>query len=193
MKLKKPITRAGFTRLAKEHDYLWNTKRPQVVDGITVAAAEGDRSENAEYIYGKKKLREVDRRIRYLELTLDEVQIVDPERIFRGTVSFGSTVKVEVHDGEDTKIMVMQIVGEGELQTGVVSVNWKSPLGRALMLKSVGDCFDLEVPGGERSYEVLEVSVPVVVPETAQVEGSKHAKGSKHAEGSTPEDDRDKS
>ena len=159
MKLKKPITRAGFNRLAKEHDYLWNKKRPEVVEAIGVAAAEGDRSENAEYIYGKKKLREVDRRIRYLEHTLKDVQIVDPHRIFQGSVSFGSTVKVQVDDGETEKTLIMQIVGEGELQTGVVSVNWQSPLGRALMAKSVGDCFDLEVPGGERAYEVLEVFV----------------------------------
>lgn len=154
MNLKKPMTRAGFNRLAEEHDHLRNVERPKVLKGIQIAAAEGDRSENAEYIYGRKKLREMDKRLRYLNTLLKDVQIIDPEKLSGDRVSFGSTVVVEDENGETKRYT---IVGEGEAEHTHRSISWKSPVARALLGKKVGDTVLAHRPAGEIELTIVDL------------------------------------
>jgi transcription elongation factor GreB len=152
MALTKPMTRRGFERLAQEHEQLFKVERPKVVDGVATAAAEGDRSENAEYIYGKKRLREIDKRLRYLSELLKDVQIVDPEKLQSATVVFGATVElVDENDGKHTYM----IVGNGETATGQIS--WKSPMAIALMGKKVGDTVTVHRPAGDMEFEITKI------------------------------------
>ncbi len=151
---KRLMTRAGFTRLAAEHDELLLVERPKVVAGITVAAAEGDRSENAEYIYGKKRLRELDKRLRYLLFLLREVRLVDPENLCGDVVCFGSTVTVR---GEDEVEKSYTIVGEGEAEWRNQEISFKSPVARALIGKKVGDFIIAQRPAGEIELEIVDL------------------------------------
>lgn len=151
---RKPLTKQGQKNLAEEHYQLAKVERPKVVDGIATAAAEGDRSENAEYIYGKKRLREIDRRIRYLNKVLKDAQIVDPDLLGGDQVTFACTVTVLNHE-EQTKTWTL--VGEGESDSNKGFIFWKSPVGMALMGKRVGDLVVVEVPAGEIELEVLGI------------------------------------
>jgi len=133
---KNYITPPGYRRLTEEFDFLRVKKRPEVVGALADAAAEGDRSENAEYIYRKKQLREIDRRLRFLAKRIDVAVIVDPrEQKRRDRVFFGCTVKVENDEGE---AVTYRIVGADE--TGAAGdISWRSPVGRALIGKALGD------------------------------------------------------
>lgn len=155
VKLRKPLTRNGHAKLVDEHTFLHSVERPKVVEAISVAAAEGDRSENAEYIYGKKRLRELDRRLRYLSFLLKDAQVIDPEKLKSEQVCFGATVKVEDEEGE---YKVWTIVGEGEADYQVKSISWKSPVAKALFGKKVGDEVEVERPAGWTYLRVLEIS-----------------------------------
>ena len=152
--VRKPLTLAGFRALSKEHEQLSRVERPRVVVGVTNAAAEGDRSENAEYIYGKKRLREIDKRLQYLGNLLGDVEIVDPASLSGTKVCFGATVVFEDETGAKKK---WQIVGEGESDTAQGTISWKSPMARALLGKQVGDVVTVERPAGEIEIEVLEL------------------------------------
>ena len=152
---KKPMTRGGFRRLAEEHRQLLEDVRPQVVEGIAIAAAEGDRSENAEYIYGKKRLREIDKKLRQLTDLLKDVDIVDPEYVRSDRVCFGATVVL--HD-EEGKRQRWTIVGVGESDAEKGTISYQSPLARALMKRRVGDFVILQRPAGEMEYEIVELS-----------------------------------
>jgi transcription elongation factor GreB len=151
---KNYITRAGHRRLTQEFDFLRSKKRPEVVSALSDAAAEGDRSENAEYIYRKKQLREVDRRLRFLAKRLDIAVIVDPsEQKRRDRVFFGATVKVENDDGETA---IYRIVGADE--TGPVGdISWRSPVGRALLGKALGDTVSVTWHAGMRELTIAEI------------------------------------
>jgi transcription elongation factor GreB len=130
------ITPAGFKRLTDEFNFLRSKKRPEVVSALSDAAAEGDRSENAEYIYRKRQLREIDRRLRFLSKRLDDVLIVDPAaQPRRDRVFFGATVTVEDQEGE---LATYRIVGVDETDGAVGDISWKSPVGRALLGKACG-------------------------------------------------------
>lgn len=152
---KKPMTREGFDRIAEEHRHLLEDIRPQVVEGVATAAAEGDRSENAEYIYGRKRLREIDKRLRYLSSLIKDAEIVDPRNIRSDVVEFGALV--ELVDEEDKKSR-WRLVGVGEADAGLGSISWKSPLGKALLGKKVGDFVLVERPKGDMEYEILSIS-----------------------------------
>jgi transcription elongation factor GreB len=152
---KKPLTLPGYRLLLAEHEQLSKVERPRVVVGVTNAAAEGDRSENAEYIYGKKRLREIDKRLQYLSSLLGEVEIVDPSTLGGDKVCFGSIV-VFVEDGSSAKRR-WQIVGEGESDTKNGTISWRSPMARALLGKRVGDVVTVERPAGEIEVEVVEL------------------------------------
>jgi transcription elongation factor GreB len=154
MSTKKPLTLGGYRALLKEHEQLSKVERPKVVQGVANAAAEGDRSENAEYIYGRKRLREIDKRLAYLSTLLADVEIVDPASLAGTRVCFGSTVVI-VEDGGAKK--KWQIVGEGESDTAQGSISWKSPMARALLGKVVGDVVTVERPAGEIEVEVVEL------------------------------------
>jgi len=148
------MTRRGFTVLAKEHDDLVTVERPKVVAGIATAAAEGDRSENAEYIYGKKRLRELDKRLRYLVSLLKDVKIVDPEKLSGDRVCFGSTVVVRT--GDNT-VKEYTIVGEGEADHRDGSISWKAPMALALMGKRVDEIVVVQRPVGEIELEIIDL------------------------------------
>ena len=148
------ITPNGAERLRAELDQLGRIKRPQVTQAVSEAAALGDRSENAEYIYGKKQLREIDRRIRFLQKRLDELIVVDraptdPERIY-----FGAFVELADNTG---KILEFRIVGPDELDTAKGWISIDSPLARALLKKAVDDKVVVRLPGGEAAYTVTRV------------------------------------
>ncbi len=150
------ITPEGHQRLWQEHSHLVKRERPRVVQEVAEAAAQGDRSENAEYIYGKKRLREIDRRVRFLEQRLDAAQIVDPrQQTRRDRVFFGATVQVEDEAGERKTWM---IVGEDETDAGTGRISHRSPIGQALLGKGLDDEIKVRTPGGERLYVVAGIA-----------------------------------
>jgi transcription elongation factor GreB len=149
------ITPVGFRRLADELTFLRTKKRPEVVGALGDAAAEGDRSENAEYIYRKKQLREIDRRLRFLSKRLDNVEIVDPKSQKRtDRVFFGATVKVEDSEGEEFQY---RIVGEDETDGANGDISWKSPVGRALLGKTEGDSVMVRWHAGNRELTIAAI------------------------------------
>jgi transcription elongation factor GreB len=150
----KFATAEGARRLRDELDHLWRVHRPQVTRAVSEAAAQGDRSENAEYIYGKKQLREIDRRVRFLRQRLEGLVVVTKPPDDRTRVFFGAWVRIEDEEGHETEL---RIVGPDELDPARHYVSMDSPLARALMRRQSGDEFTVEVPGGTRSYVVTEV------------------------------------
>jgi transcription elongation factor GreB len=151
---KKPITPEGYRRFQKELESLWHGERPRVVQEVADAAAHGDRSENAEYIYGKKRLREIDRRIRYLSGLLENLQIVEPTSMACDKVKFGATVEYEDEDGNRRRY---QLVGEDEVDAKQGRISAKSPIGRAILGKKVGDVVTIKRPAGDVDAEVLQI------------------------------------
>ncbi len=148
------ITRAGYEALQAESKALW-IRRRDVTKALAAAAAEGDRSENAEYIYRKKELREIDRRIRYLQKRMPDLKIVDtvpanPEQIF-----FGAWITLEDEDGIE---LVYRIVGPDELDADKGWISMDAPLAKALLKRFVDDEVQVRSPGGERTYIIIEVS-----------------------------------
>ena len=161
---KRYITRDGRDRFQEELRVLWNVERRKVVSEVTVAAAHGDRSENAEYIYGKRRLREIDRRVQFLTKLLDEAVMVDPaERKASGKVLVGSFVTVEDEDGKQS---VYQIVGRDEADAKTGRVSLESPLGRALIGKRPDDTVTFRRPKGDTELTVLEATdtPPAIAP-----------------------------
>jgi len=153
--LKNYITPAGYQSLKDEFDQLWKVERPVLVQTITWAASNGDRSENGDYIYGKKRLREIDRRIRFLSKRLDNAEVVDSgAREECDQVFFGATVTVCGRDGDEH---TYSIVGVDEADAGRGMISWVSPLARALLKAREGDMVTLRTPGGVEELEILEV------------------------------------
>ncbi|HSI21825.1 MAG TPA: transcription elongation factor GreB [Methylophilaceae bacterium] len=154
---KNYITPEGYAVLKEEFDQLYKVERPKVVSDVAWAAGNGDRSENGDYIYGKKRLRQIDSRLRFLMKRMDTAEVVDPARQ-QGLdkVFFGAWVTLYslTHDTEHT----YRIVGQDELDPGMGYISWISPLARALMKKGEGDTVRLETPGGEEEYEIIAVS-----------------------------------
>jgi transcription elongation factor GreB len=155
---KNYITPAGYARLRTELLSLLDDERPKVVETVSWAAKNGDRSENGDYIYGKRRLREIDRRIRFLTRRLDLAEVVDPSLHHGGEqVFFGATVRyVNQRDEERT----ITIKGIDEAESGKGEVSWIAPIARALLKARVGDELRLETPGGVEEIEVLEVRYP---------------------------------
>ncbi len=154
--LKNYITPAGYQRLKDELDQLWKIERPALVQTITWAASNGDRSENGDYIYGKKRLREIDRRIRFLSKRLDNAAVVDPaQRENCDQVFFGATVTVCRQDGAE---YIYSIVGVDEADAGRGLISWVSPLARALLKARADDVVLLHIPDGVEKLVVVEVA-----------------------------------
>jgi transcription elongation factor GreB len=150
----KFITPQGAEALKTELDHLWRVLRPQVTQAVSEAAAQGDRSENAEYIYGKKQLREIDRRVRFLRQRLDGMTVVDqppsdPKRVF-----FGAWVTLEDDNGDEVEY---RIVGPDEFDPSKGYISMDAPLGRALLRKAIDDEVKVEVPGGTKTYYIVGV------------------------------------
>ena len=150
----KFITPQGAARLKQELDHLWRVLRPQVTQAVQEAAAQGDRSENAEYIYGKRQLREIDRRVRFLRQRLEGMVVVDAPPSDRSRVFFGAWVQLEDDDGNEVEY---RIVGPDEFDAATGSISMDSPLGRALMGKRLDDEVKVELPGGAKTYVVVGV------------------------------------
>ena len=152
------ITPAGYARLRAELLALLDDERPKVVEAVSWAAKNGDRSENGDYIYGKKRLREIDRRIRFLTKRLDIAEVVDPSRHHGGDqVFFGATVRV-VNQRDEERTITIKGVDEADSARGEVS--WIAPIARALLKARVGDEVSFEAPGGLEELEVLDVRYP---------------------------------
>jgi len=153
---KNYITPGGHQRLMDEFHWLMNKERPQVTATVAWAAANGDRSENADYIYGKKRLREIDRRIRFLTRRLDIAEVVDPAapRDDETRIFFGATVTFANQNGEEKTI---SIVGVDEIDTARGYISWVSPMARALIKAREGDVVTLHAPAGTEDLEILEV------------------------------------
>ena len=158
-RLKNYITPDGLQRLKDEHRFLLSRERPAVTQVVAWAASNGDRSENADYQYGKKRLREIDRRIRFLTKRIDAAEVVDPEMPRSGPaamrVFFGATVRYAPRNGDER---VVSIVGTDEVDLDRGHISWVSPLARALMKSAEGDRVMLRAPGRTEHLEILEVS-----------------------------------
>lgn len=153
---KNYITPAGFARLDAERRRLVERERPEVVRAVAAAAANGDRSENADYIYGKKRLREIDRRVRFLIKRLESARIVDNAGRDTDQVFFGAAVRVASHGRE----RCVTIVGADEVDPARGRVSWISPIARALLKARAGDVVTLRSPGGIEELEIVDVSYP---------------------------------
>lgn len=152
------ITPDGFARLRSEYDELFGIERPKLLETIAWAAANGDRSENGDYIYGRKRLREIDRRLTHLSRIMKAAKVVDPStQASRDQVRFGATV--ELADEDDNRRTVT-IVGDDEGDAGTGKIGWSAPLARALIGARVGDERVVRLPAGEKSYAVIEIRYP---------------------------------
>jgi len=149
------ITAAGAARLKQELDELWKVERPRVTQAVSEAAAQGDRSENAEYTYGKKRLREIDRRVRFLRKRLDGMTVVDKPPTDRGRVYFGAWVTLEDDEGNEVR---HRIVGPDEFDMHPGYISMDAPLARALMRKALDEDVRVELPGGVKTWVVTEIS-----------------------------------
>jgi transcription elongation factor GreB len=152
--VKNYITPGGYRRLQEELARLWKVERPAIVATVAWAASNGDRSENADYIYGKRKLREIDRRVRYLSKSLDGATVVNNAGRTHQRVHFGATVTILHETGDEREVT---IVGVDELDSGDARVSWRSPLARALLTRSVGDTVTLRAPRGPERLEIIAV------------------------------------
>lgn len=152
------ITPEGLARIRAEYDQLFGTERPKVVETVSWAASLGDRSENADYLYGKRRLREIDRKLAYLAKVMKQAKVVDPARQeARDQVRFGATV--ELADEDDNRRTVT-IVGDDESDAAAGRIGWSAPLARALVGARIGDERIVRLPAGEKSYEVMEIRYP---------------------------------
>lgn len=152
------ITREGHDRLKAELEDLWRVQRPEVVRALAAAAAEGDRSENAEYTYRKKQLGGIDRRVRYLSKRLEALRVVDAAPADRGAVFFGA--EVELEDIGSGELLRYRIVGPDETDAGRGWISIDAPLARAMLKKRVDDEFEAQLPGGLVRYAIVEVAYP---------------------------------
>lgn len=152
------ITPAGYAALRGEYDRLFATERPALVETIAWAAGNGDRSENGDYIYGRKRLREIDRRLGWLAKRMKAAKVIDPARAEdRSRVWFGATVTIA---DEDDNQRVLTLVGDDEAEAGAGRVGWNAPIARALRGATVGDLRRVVLPAGEKEYEVITVTYP---------------------------------
>lgn len=151
------ITGQGAQRLKDELHELWHVRRPAVTQAVSEAAALGDRSENAEYIYGKKMLREIDSRVRFLRKRLENLKVVDQPPSDRSKVFFSAQVELE---GEDAQVLQLRIVGPDEIDPKRQHISIDSPMARALLGKTLDDEVTVASPGGEKTYWVTAVSYP---------------------------------
>lgn len=152
------ITPAGYAALRHEYDTLFATERPALIETIAWAAGNGDRSENGDYIYGRKRLREIDRRLGWLSKRMKAAKIVDPAaQADRARVWFGAIVTVADDDDHER---VLTLVGDDETDTNAGRVGWNSPFARALRGAMIGDLRRVTLPAGERAYEVVAIDYP---------------------------------
>ncbi|TPG54174.1 transcription elongation factor GreB [Sphingomonas glacialis] len=152
------ITPAGYAVLSAEYRQLLGEERPKLVDVISWAAGNGDRSENGDYIYGRKRLREIDRRLGFLARRMKAAKVIDPaQQPDRARVWFGATVTIA---DEDDSERVLTLVGDDETDAAAGKIGWNAPIARALRGAAVGDVRRVLLPAGEREYEVMAITYP---------------------------------
>jgi transcription elongation factor GreB len=152
------ITPQGLARIRAEYEELFGVERPKIVETVSWAASLGDRSENADYLYGKKRLREIDRRLSHLSRVMKSAKVVDPSRQEqRDTVRFGAIV--ELADEQDER-RTLTLVGEDEADAAAGRISWAAPIARALVGARAGDERVVRLPAGEKSYEILSIRYP---------------------------------
>jgi transcription elongation factor GreB len=152
------ITPSGYAALKAEYDHLLGTERPAIVEVVSWAAGNGDRSENGDYLYGRKRMREIDRRLGWLARRMKAAKIVDPAaQPDKGRVYFGATVTIA---DEDDVHRTVTLVGDDEAEAGEGRIGWNSPLARALRSAAVGDLRRVVLPAGVKEWEVVAVSYP---------------------------------
>ena len=148
------ITPEGFKKLQAEFSALFHDERPKLVETVAWAAGNGDRSENGDYIYGKRRLREIDKRLKFLRDRIESAQVIDPATVKNYKVVFGATVTILDEDGDKK---VYQIVGEDEIEPGANKISWKSPMAKALLGKTEGDEIEIRRPAGTLVAEILKI------------------------------------
>jgi transcription elongation factor GreB len=151
------ITPAGYRRIVDEYEWLIHRERPRITAEVGRAAAHGDRSENSEYIYGKQRLREIDRRLRFLKGRIEVLEVVNPAELQGERVLFGATVTIEDEEGE---AQVWTIRGEDEVDLAARVVSYASPVGKALLGKAVGDAVQFQTPRGRREVTIIGLAYP---------------------------------
>ena len=152
------ITPRGLQALREEYRHLWHRERPEVVEAVRRAAENGDRSENGDYIYGKKRLREIDRRIRFLLKRIDCAEVIDPaHQTNKNRVFFGATVTF-VNDRDEETTVTLLGQDEADMMTG--SISWLSPVAQALLKSEVGDTVAVHTPSGRNTLEILDITYP---------------------------------
>jgi transcription elongation factor GreB len=154
MEKKNYMTPKGHKKLVDELDELLRVERPEVTKLIQWAASNGDRSENADYLYGKKRLREIDRRIRFLTSRLDQAQVVQPSQTVSNKIQFGATVEILDEEGNTRKYT---IVGVDEVDTSKGHISWQSPIGKTLLGKVLGQEVVINAPAGEMNFEIVSI------------------------------------
>ena len=153
-----PITPQGLAALKARYDHLLGKERPEIVEIVSWAAGNGDRSENGDYLYGRKRMREIDRELAHLAKVMKHAKVVDPaQQPDKSRVFFGATVTIADEDDEERKLT---IVGDKEQDAGNGLVGWSSPITRALRGAQVGDLRTVRLPGGEKEWEVVTISYP---------------------------------
>ncbi|WP_054947176.1 transcription elongation factor GreB [Novosphingobium sp. KN65.2] len=153
-----PITPAGMAALRARYDHLLGTERPEIVEIVSWAAGNGDRSENGDYLYGRKRMREIDRELGHLARRMKKLRVVDPSRqTERDRVFFGATVTIA---DEDDNHRTITIVGDDEQDASSGHIGWSAPLSRALRGAAVGDLKTVRLPSGEKEWEVISIAYP---------------------------------
>lgn len=153
-----PITPAGFATLRARYDHLLGTERPAIVEIVSWAAGNGDRSENGDYLYGRKRMREIDRELSFLARRMKAARVIDPaQQPDRSCVLFGATV--EIADEDDNR-RTLTLVGDDEQDAGKGLIGWSAPIARALRGARIGDLRRVHLPGGEKEWEVMTIAYP---------------------------------
>ena len=158
-----PITPAGMASLRARYDHLLGTERPAIVEVVSWAAGNGDRSENGDYLYGRKRMREIDRELAHLARRMAKLRVVDPAgQADRSRAWFGATVTIAPvdDDGSDGNERVLTLVGDDEQDASQGRIGWSAPLARALRGAAIGDLRRVHLPGGEKEWEVVEIEYP---------------------------------
>jgi transcription elongation factor GreB len=153
-----PITPAGMAALRARYDHLLGKERPEIVEIVSWAAGNGDRSENGDYLYGRKRMREIDRELAHLARRMAKLRVIDPaSQADRGKVFFGATATIA---DEDDNHVTVTLVGDDEQDAGQGRIGWSAPLARAIRGAAVGDLRRVVLPGGEKEWEVIAISYP---------------------------------
>lgn len=153
-----PITPSGLAALRARYDHLLGTERPAIVEVVSWAAGNGDRSENGDYLYGRKRMREIDRELAHLARRMAKLRVIDPAaQGDKGRAWFGATVTIA--DEEDNQ-RTLTLVGDDEQDAGAGRIGWSAPIARALRGAAVGDLRRVHLPGGEKEWEVIEIAYP---------------------------------